>query len=383
MFLPYGTDAPIYHWPITTVVLIVINTLVFAAKIAAPDQAEAFELAFGDGYHPIQWITCCFLHLNAEHLVGNMIFLWSFGLIVEGKLGWYKTLCIYLGIAAIHGLVVQSLMLSSHGSALGASGVIFAFMAMSLVWAPENQVQCVFLFGWRTFHFDMRVFSLVGLFLLYQVLLAVLASLAMSSSLLHLIGAAIGLPLAAIMVQQRLVDCENWDVFSVWAGRNKMSEQERDEAERQSRQREQEQKRENKREAALEQIREIIAQGQLVMAVKAHQLMQHKLPGWSLPEADLSGLIRALHTQKLWAESIPLMFESISQQPEKATLTRLNLARILLVEQHRPTETLEVLSEVDPASLNAREREFFERLQAKAKQLDSQHAQAVGQVRCT
>ena len=72
-------------------------------------------MAFGDGLHPMQWITCNFLHAGLLHLVGNMLFLWSFGLIIEGKLGWYKTLAVYLGIGVVQGAIVQVLMLGSHG----------------------------------------------------------------------------------------------------------------------------------------------------------------------------------------------------------------------------------------------------------------------------
>ena len=137
MFFPYGTDAPIYHWPFTTVALIVVNALVLCAELASPEQVAPFILVFGDGLHPVQWITNNFLHAGPFHLVGNMLFLWSFGLVVEGKLGWYKTLAVYLGIGTVYGLIVQSLMLGSSGGALGASGVIFGSMAMCLVWAPK------------------------------------------------------------------------------------------------------------------------------------------------------------------------------------------------------------------------------------------------------
>ena len=93
MFLiPYGTNAPIYHWPIATVGLIVINVVVFALSIASPESVEPFILAFGDGFHPVQWITSNFLHADIFHLIGNMLFLWAFGIIVEGKLGVAKML---------------------------------------------------------------------------------------------------------------------------------------------------------------------------------------------------------------------------------------------------------------------------------------------------
>ena len=121
-FIPYGTDAPVYYWPFTTVGLIVANVLVFGLTLAAPHQVEPFILAFGHGLQPLQWITSAFLHAGIVHLLGNMVFLWSFGLIIEGKLGWYKTLALYLSIAAAQSAIVQVFMLGSEGERLGGVG---------------------------------------------------------------------------------------------------------------------------------------------------------------------------------------------------------------------------------------------------------------------
>ena len=89
-------------------------------------------LEVGGSIHPTQWLTCCnFMHADPMHLIGNMICLWAFGLVVEGKLGACKTLFVYLGIGVAHGAIVQFLTLGSHHTyCLGASGVIYGFMAI-------------------------------------------------------------------------------------------------------------------------------------------------------------------------------------------------------------------------------------------------------------
>ncbi len=58
-------------------------------------------LTHGEGLHPVQWVTNNFLHGRIFHLVGNMIFLWGFGLVVEGKLGWWRFLLVYMGIGIL------------------------------------------------------------------------------------------------------------------------------------------------------------------------------------------------------------------------------------------------------------------------------------------
>lgn len=47
-------------------------------------------LSWGDGYHPLQWVTSIFDHLGIVHLAFNLIALSCFGLIGEGKIGWWR-----------------------------------------------------------------------------------------------------------------------------------------------------------------------------------------------------------------------------------------------------------------------------------------------------
>ena len=99
MLIPWGTDAPIYHWPVATVGLIVANTAAFFATMNLdPETQASLAMRLGDGIHPLEWFTSIFCHANIQHLVGNMMFLWAFGIVVEGKLGWLRFLVVYLGI---------------------------------------------------------------------------------------------------------------------------------------------------------------------------------------------------------------------------------------------------------------------------------------------
>ena len=138
MLIPWNTDAPIYHLPIATGCLIACNIAVFGMLWDQPEVTLEYLLVFGDGLHPVQWLTHNFLHADFWHLFGNMIFLWAFGLVVEGKLGWYGMLPAYLAVGIAHGFVVQSINQDQFGGALGASAAIYGLMAMSLVWAPKT-----------------------------------------------------------------------------------------------------------------------------------------------------------------------------------------------------------------------------------------------------
>ena len=98
---------------------------------------DRYALTLGDGLHPIQWLTHNFLHFGIIHLAGNMIFLWAFGIVVEGKLGAEVPGDLPGHRDPARGLV-QGLLLRSglEGNAAGASAVIFGLLAICMVWAP-------------------------------------------------------------------------------------------------------------------------------------------------------------------------------------------------------------------------------------------------------
>lgn len=222
MLIPYGTDAPLYHYPLSTIAIIAVNTLMFCAtgmgmETGLHDPYRWLILEFNQ-INPLQWITAAFMHASWMHLVGNMIFLWCFGLVVEGKLGWRRFALLYLALAAAEGAITQVPMFflaGGHGGALGASGVIFALIAVALVWAPDNDMHC--LFPWSYFYIrqvDVRIIHLALFYFALEMLDLMFAGFHMSTPMLHLLGLAVGFPFAFYMLRKDLVDCEGWDVIS-------------------------------------------------------------------------------------------------------------------------------------------------------------------------
>src|ERR1700754_2437324 len=94
--IPYSTDAPLYHWPYATVGVIVANVLAFIGLVMLSEEVLAFALSWTIlvyvNFNPITWITSNYVHGGIGHLLGNMISMFVFGLIVEGKLGCWKFL---------------------------------------------------------------------------------------------------------------------------------------------------------------------------------------------------------------------------------------------------------------------------------------------------
>lgn len=82
---------------------------------------------------PISLITSMFLHAGGGHLWGNMLFLWTLGVVVEKRIGWKKFLAFYLlaGVSAdLLSATVEFLFFQRATHGLGASGAIAGAMGL-------------------------------------------------------------------------------------------------------------------------------------------------------------------------------------------------------------------------------------------------------------
>jgi hypothetical protein len=155
------------------------------------------------------------MHAGIGHLIGNLIFLWAFGLIVEGKVGWQPFLLLYLAIGCGQSALEQLLMLgASGGASLGASAAIFGLLGVAMMWAPRNDFECL----WRYGTFEIPILAFAGLKFALEGVGLVFQGFAMSGSFLHLMGAVFGVALGGLWIKRGWVDCEGYDLFSVMAG---------------------------------------------------------------------------------------------------------------------------------------------------------------------
>jgi membrane associated rhomboid family serine protease len=357
LLLPYNTDAPIYHYPIGTVVLILIYvSLFFAEATGEMDQDMAMELwlHFGE-INPLQWLTNNFMHAGFWHLFGNMTFLWGFGLVVEGKLGWYRFVPIYLLMATLYGAMIQVIMLGSIGGALGASGVLFGLLGMAMVWAPKNDMNCFLFVVIRAFFINISIINFGLLFVGLQVLYFWLGEFRISSAGLHLAGFAIGFPVGLLFLKLNWVDCEGWDLIHVWKGQKGYGRDSivlREEAQKLADQlstpeHQSDQKPEVNRSATLVALRAALREKHTKAAFAIFKKVAgDDGSGWELPEAELLALIAALHQEKMWSESVPLMVQILGRFPDRGIAARLKLAQILVQAEQLPQQALAVLAKL-------------------------------------
>jgi membrane associated rhomboid family serine protease len=372
MFLPYGTDAPIYHWPKATVGLIVANVLAFAATAGmSPDDLERFALVHGQGLHPFQWVTSLFVHGNVEHLIGNMIFLWAFGIVVEGKVGALGFLAVYLGIGAAESAVEQMAFLrADEGLSYGASAAVYGLLAVCLVWAPMNELNCLWFF-WRfsAQQVDIAILWFGLMYIGLQALIVAATGASRTSALYHSGGALVGLVVGTALLKSGLVDCEEWDLFAVMSGRQGRSRSGPVKGKKTVKPRDAEPAASNRpkaearpkqsepdslidaAEAANRRLRRHLDDGDAAGAHAAYDRALRTVAGWQPAGPEWVELIKALLDAGEWRSAVGVMEDYVRRDPDPSPRVRLKLAQVLLRDAGRPAHALRVLAQIPAGSL--------------------------------
>jgi membrane associated rhomboid family serine protease len=375
LIVPYATDAPIYHFPKATLGMIVINVAIhFAWIFSGPESAEPYVMVLGSGLHPIQWLSHNFLHANLIHLIGNMIFLWSYGIIVEGKIGWLPFSLLYVAIGIMHGAAIQFAYLgaSEPSLVLGASGIIFGLMAICMVWAPVNELSVFYLFiiGFRIISntIEARIYVFAILQIVLQCGETLMAHLRtgdpMSSGFLHISGAFWGLIGGLLLLKTGLVDCEGYDVLSLMTKRRALREawkarearlDHSKQTERLPKSSRVEEDRptvspEERAAKLLAKLHRAIELGDMPAAQLGYEKWIASI-GKRAPREQLLGVVNAMHAQNGFVASVPAMRALCRFYPERADKVRLKLASILIRELQRPTEAHRQLQQIAVANL--------------------------------
>jgi len=349
MLIPYSTDAPLYHFPWVTIGLISVNVAASVACLVFLDgDWGLWMLEFGR-LRPHQWLTSNFVHFGLLHLIGNMLFLWGFGIVVEGKLGWWRMLVVYLGVGVIECAVTQvAMLMAQEGGAGGASGAISALMVMCILWAPLNNAQVVFVFHFyfiRTF--NAPYWALAGFFVGYDVLMVLVNGFSMSTSLLHLLGAMIGAGVGVAMLTFRLVDCERWDLFSVIVGRHRSDGYEPWNSVKTA-----PAPTKLSIEATLRELELHLQEGRPELAEAGRQMLMKTVPEFQLAEPLHRQIINGLFQKQRFAQSISVLSDYRRTFVEQRNWATLQMAEAMHYQGQSPVAA-EFLKEIDASSLSA------------------------------
>ena len=188
--IPYradDVDDPTQALPLVTIGLIVVNFLVFFYELALSGQGSQFDnfinawslvpceyarqcVAYAGTPTPF-WITLfssMFIHAGWDHILGNMLFLFVFGIHVERSMGRVRYLIFYF----ICGMGANALeILTSLGSnvpGLGASGAISGVLAAYLLLYPSSHIKTLVPLGFLFWAARVPAWVFIGLWFVLQ-----------------------------------------------------------------------------------------------------------------------------------------------------------------------------------------------------------------------
>jgi membrane associated rhomboid family serine protease len=368
IYIPYGTDAPIYRFPIVSTSMIVISVVV---SVMFPyEQIVPYCLAIGDGLHPLQWLTTNFIHGDIFHLIFNMLFLWVFGPVIEGRIGWQRMLVISLAMAILFGAIVQLLSLgSSPYCCTGTTGILYGLAAMSFVWAPESKVHgYVVTFFFRVNARDTRIdiMLVVGFFAVLNVLGSLLFGGGLIGELGNLVAALLGMIVAVTMMKRNLVDCDSQDIFSVFSGQKDHANHEEKHPDAVQRRKERKEQLQKQQKLLSEEIELALQNRTPLPAYIIAQRKEREFTDWMLPQELHLKMIQQLLGGKHWMEATASLRQYLERHQEQSLFVKLMLAQAYLA-QNKPKSAIKILDGISLQESEAEQQSAIQKIRVKAE----------------
>ncbi|MFO1513239.1 MAG: rhomboid family intramembrane serine protease [Verrucomicrobiota bacterium] len=142
----------VFRWSATTVLMAVIIGCFVVQNLIPKNEVDKYlALSAGGLKAGFVWqlLTYQFLHGGPGHLIFNLLALWSFGRVVEHRLGVSRFLAMYFLTGIIGGLfqtILAFLVPDQHGGFLcGASAGICGVMAVFCLMEPEVKICPLFM----------------------------------------------------------------------------------------------------------------------------------------------------------------------------------------------------------------------------------------------
>ncbi len=223
---PIRTDYQMHIRPWVNYALVAANVLVFMAGYNGSNPAVRQWLLQPAMPRLVQFFTSMFMHGNAEHLIGNMVFLWVFGNALNDRLGHVGYALFYLAGGVTAGL--GYLAVSGSAPVLGASGAISAVTGAYMVLFPRVQVTMLFWFILiTTFQVSSLFFLAIqfvwNLWMSAQVVIAPGVNVGVAY-VAHSSGYVFGIAVAALLLLTKIIPPDVFDLlnlFKAWKRRAK------------------------------------------------------------------------------------------------------------------------------------------------------------------
>ncbi len=188
---PLKDDLPSRTFPIVTVMLILVNFIIFfyqtslAVGATALDSRAAEDLVLEFGLVPCRLTGACpsvsglphpavtvlssmFLHGGLLHIIGNMLYLWIFGNNVEDRLGHGRFVGFYLLSGVLAALVQTAFHPDSSVPMIGASGAVAGVLGAYLLMFPHATILTLLVLGFFIRLVHMPAIIVLGFWFVVQ-----------------------------------------------------------------------------------------------------------------------------------------------------------------------------------------------------------------------
>lgn len=220
MLLPLKDENPTLSFPLLTILIIVINVLIFfyqqslslteSQRFILKWGAVPYQIVHGEIIHvplsipaSLTIFSSMFLHGGFWHLGGNMLYLWIFGNNIEDTLGHARFLIFYFLTGALAALTQIFSDPSSPLPMVGASGAVSGILGAYLLLFPGARIlTLLFLFPFlRLIH--LPAILVLGLWFFFQLLGLGMGKISNVAFAAHIGGFISGLLLVKILTPYR------------------------------------------------------------------------------------------------------------------------------------------------------------------------------------
>lgn len=194
--IPYSADDaedPTTATPVATIALIALNFLIFFYELALSAQGSLDSFLNGWSLVPCEYTAHCsplagaptpfwitlfssmFLHAGWAHILGNMVFLFVFGIHVERAMGPVRYIVFYLLCGLGANALEIATAVDSTLPGLGASGAISGVLAGYLLLYPSSHVKTLVPLGFFFWTARLPAWVFIGFWFVLQVLEGVMS----------------------------------------------------------------------------------------------------------------------------------------------------------------------------------------------------------------
>lgn len=144
-------------------------------------------------------VTSLFIHANWLHLLGNLVYLWVFGIKVEQRLGWFGITLIFVLGGALANVIVALRIPQMDTPIIGASGAVSAVVGAYLGLFPRRRIGLFLPLGLYLQFARVPALLVIGSWFTLQLLYTVFGPINGAVAWwTHLAGFALGLSFALI-----------------------------------------------------------------------------------------------------------------------------------------------------------------------------------------